>query len=95
MEVEKEEGAEKKASKRIVATWHPYGTAPDGKYLHYTISYFFCYYFYHCICFRHFYRNYFAVNYIYHSSEMLISTKITPQVNSRNHPQPRRQRGRV
>jgi hypothetical protein len=29
-EVEPEEGGEKKASKRIVATWHPYGTAPDG-----------------------------------------------------------------
>jgi hypothetical protein len=31
-EVEPEEGGEKKASKRIVATWHPYGTAPDGTY---------------------------------------------------------------
>ena len=31
-EVEVEEGGEKKASKRIVATWHPYGTASDGKY---------------------------------------------------------------
>ena len=44
MEVEKEEGAEKKASKRIVATWHPYGTAPDGKYLRYTI----CHYTLYC-----------------------------------------------
>ena len=30
-EVGVEEGGEKKASKRIVATWHPYGTALDGK----------------------------------------------------------------
>lgn len=29
-EAEPEEGGEKKASKRVVATWHPYGTAPDG-----------------------------------------------------------------
>ena len=28
-----EDDANKKASKRVVATWHPYGTAPDGAYL--------------------------------------------------------------
>ena len=32
--VEVEEGGEKKASKRVVATWHPYGTALDGPYIY-------------------------------------------------------------
>ena len=43
--IEPEEGGEKKASKRIIADWYAYGTAPEGTYVHcctvpyYTILY--------------------------------------------------------